>query len=344
MKVDKTYTIRILLLHYWKKGFSARSAAVEICEVEGDKFVSKSAAIKWFQRFNSGNTDLNDESRSGRPSTVDSQAIMNSANANPCTSVRRLSDEVQIPKSSVHRKLLSHGKRNRRCKVVPHDLTPEQAEKRLQVCEQLLLYPNDERFLKTIVTCDEKWVYFRNPDLRNQWLSPNQSPIPVAKRQRFEHKVLLCVWWNYEGPIHFELVPNGRTITAQFYVEQLQRMYEILAAKYPALINRKRALLQQDNARPHVACQTKNKIRELEGIEVIPHPAYSPDLAPSDYYLFRSMAHYLQGKSFQNVEEVRTGITDFFISKPKEWYMNGIKELTGRWLKTIKHKGLYFED
>lgn len=344
MKIDQTYTIRILLLHYWKKGFSARAAAVQICEVEGDKFVSKSAAIKWFKKFKSGNTDLNDEPRSGRPLTVDFPAIMHSVKENPCTSVRRLSDELQIPKSSVHRNLLSHGKRNRRCKIVPHDLTPEQAEKRVKICEQLLLYPNDERFMKTIVCCDEKWVYFRNPDLRNQWLSPGEPPIPVAKRNRFEHKVLLCVWWNYEGPIHFELVPNGRAVTAQLYIEQLQRMYEILATKYPALINRKRAVLQQDNARPHVARQTINKITELEGIELLPHPPYSPDLAPSDYYLFRSMAHYLQGKSFLNVEDVRNGITEFFASKPKEWYMNGIKELTGRWFKTIHHNGLYFED
>jgi hypothetical protein len=39
-------------------------------------------------------------------------------------------------------------------------------------------------------------------------------------------------------------------------------------------------LLQQDNARPHTAKKTLQKIEELEDIELLPHPAFSPDLAP----------------------------------------------------------------
>ena len=44
-------------------------------------------------------------------------------------------------------------------------------------------------------------------------------------------------------------------------------------------------LLQHDNARPHVSKQTKEAIYRL-GVECVPHPPYSPDLAPSDYWLF----------------------------------------------------------
>jgi histone-lysine N-methyltransferase SETMAR len=57
-------------------------------------------------------------------------------------------------------------------------------------------------------------------------------------------------------------------------------------------------LLQQDNARSHTAKKTLQKIEELEGIELLPHPAFSPDLGTSDYYLFHSMAQFLRGKSF----------------------------------------------
>jgi hypothetical protein len=39
--------------------------------------------------------------------------------------------------------------------------------------------------------------------------------VPVAKRERFERKVLLCFWWNYEGLIYYELVPDGSTINAE---------------------------------------------------------------------------------------------------------------------------------
>ena len=160
--------------------------------------------------------------------------------------------------------------------------------------------------------------------MRNQWLNTGNLPRPVAQHDRFEHKVLLCVWPNYEGPIHFELVPSGHGITAQLYSEQLERMYEVLKRKYHALVNRKHVLLHQSNAPPYVAQTTKQKITELEAIELLPQPAYSPDFAPSDYYLFRSMVYYLQGRRFQNVDDVEVGITKFFASKSKEWCMRGI--------------------
>jgi histone-lysine N-methyltransferase SETMAR len=91
-------------------------------------------------------------------------------------------------------------------------------------------------------------------------------------------RLLLCVWWNYEGLIYYELVPGGRTINAEVYSQQLEKMYTVLLEKYPALANRKRVLLQQDNARLHTAKKTLPKIEELEGIELLPHPAFSPDL------------------------------------------------------------------
>ena len=164
-----------------------------------------------------------------------------------------------------------------------------------------------------------------------------------TKARSVLEKALLCVWWNFEGSIYFELVPNGRTIDASLYCAQLDRMYAELSRKYPALVNRKRVLLQQDNAKPHTARQTKEKIRNLDAIELLPHPAYSPDLAPSDYHLFRSMAHFLRGRSFNNLDKVENGCREFFASKNKEWYRGGIVQLADRWLQTVDSNGLYFE-
>lgn len=135
------------------------------------------------------------------------------------------------------------------------------------------------------------------------------------KRGRFDKKVMLCVWWNFQGVIHYELLPDGFSINAELYSQQLDRMYASLQKKYPAVINRRRGLLIQDNAKPHVAIRTKEKIEDLDGIELLPHPAYSPDLAPSDYYLFRSMANFFKGRNFKNQQEVEIGCRDFFDSK-----------------------------
>jgi histone-lysine N-methyltransferase SETMAR len=127
-------------------------------------------------------------------------------------------------------------------------------------------------------------IYLNKPDLQEQGLHKGQLPVPVTKRESFEKKktkFLLCVWWTYEGLIYYELVPDGRTINAEVYSQQLKKMYTVLLEKYPPLVNRKRLLLQQDNARPHTAKKTLQKIEELENIELLSHPAFSSDLEPN---------------------------------------------------------------
>jgi histone-lysine N-methyltransferase SETMAR len=152
------------------------------------------------------------------------------------------------------------------------------------------------------VTCDEKWVFLVNRDRSRRWVPRDQNPPPVACQDRFGKKVMLCVWWN-----------------AELYSEQLKRVYNVLKQRYPTLIRRKRALLQHDNASAHRANLTKEKLDELDDVEVLPHSAYSPDLAPSDYGLFRSMEHFLRGQRFETFDQVEAACREFFESKEPQW-------------------------
>ena len=147
---------------FWKKGAKAAAAAAarEICQVEGPGTVSTRAAQKWFKRFKEGRTSLEDDARSGRPQEVDSEALREAVEANAGASTRRLSNDLGVSQPSVVAHLHRIGKVDKSCRVVPHELSEAQAQaqRRVEVCNQLLANPNDERFLKRIVTCDEKWV------------------------------------------------------------------------------------------------------------------------------------------------------------------------------------------
>uniref|UniRef100_A0A0L8GRU9 Histone-lysine N-methyltransferase SETMAR n=1 Tax=Octopus bimaculoides TaxID=37653 RepID=A0A0L8GRU9_OCTBM len=97
-------------------------------------------------------------------------------------------------------------------------------------------------------------------------------------------------------------------------------------------------MFHQDNARPHTAKITSQKIEEV-GWEKIPHPSYSPDLAPSDYYLFRSLQNHLEDITFASQEEVETDLSEFFALKPNEFYIDGIKKLVNRRKEVIDNHG-----
>ena len=73
--------------------------------------------------------------------------------------------------------------------------------------------------------------------------------------------------------------------------------------------------------------------------EVLLHPPYSPDVAPSDYYLFRSMAHGLADQHFRSYEEVKNWIDSWIASKDDQFFRRGIRTLPERWEKVVVSDG-----
>ncbi|GFV00161.1 histone-lysine N-methyltransferase SETMAR [Trichonephila clavipes] len=87
--------------------------------------------------------------------------------------------------------------------------------------------------------------------------------------------------------------------------EPTQTTSKEVEEKRPELTNQKGVVFHHDNARPHTSLVTRQKLLEL-GWDVLPHPPYSPDLAPSDYFLFRSLQNSLNGKNFNNGDDVKS--------------------------------------
>jgi histone-lysine N-methyltransferase SETMAR len=111
------------------------------------------------------------------------------------------------------------------------------------------------------------------------------------------------------------------TVTAERYCQQLRRLDEEIQQKHPG--RRHGVILQHDNSRLHTADMTQADIQELDW-EILPYPPYSPDLAPSDYHLFRSLSNNLRGVSFNNDAELQNRLDDFFTIKPVDFFKRGI--------------------
>ncbi|KAG5325034.1 MOS1T transposase, partial [Pseudoatta argentina] len=103
-----------------------------------------------------------------------------------------------------------------------------------------------------------------------------------------------------------------------------------------------KAILLHDNARPHVAKPVKTYLETLKW-EVLPHPLYSPDIAPSDFHLFRSMAHGLADRRFYSYEEAQKWIDSWIASKDMSFFRRGIHVLPERWEKVVSSDGQYFK-
>ena len=82
---------------------------------------------------------------------------------------------------------------------------------------------------------------------------------------------------------------------------------------------------------------------EQNGYELIPHPAYSPDLAPSDFFLFPNLKK--DGLHFRSDEEVVTAVEKWVNGKDPDFFISGLMALEHRWstCKCITLEGNYIE-
>ena len=85
-----------------------------------------------------------------------------------------------------------------------------------------------------------------------------------------------------------------------------------------------------------------NIVKEKPAMFILPHPPYSPDLAPSDYHLFRSLSNGCKGRKFENEEELKRYLRNCLDSKSKQVSAaSGICDLSIRWAKVIESNGKY---
>jgi histone-lysine N-methyltransferase SETMAR len=92
-------------------------------------------------------------------------------------------------------------------------------------------------------------------------------------------------------------------------------------------------------SRPHVLV---TEIRNLH-YELLEYPPYSPDLAPSDFYLFPKLKLFLAGRHFSSNQKAIAAVEGYFADLTKNHYRDGIMALEHRWNKCISLKGDYVE-
>jgi hypothetical protein len=73
--------------------------------------------------------------------------------------------------------------------------------------------------------------------------------------------------------------------------------------------------------------------------EVLKHSASSPDLAPSDHYLFPNLRKHLKGRKFSTTEEATLAVDGWFAAQPKKFFLDGLDELEQRSRKCVELRG-----
>ncbi|UYV61193.1 hypothetical protein LAZ67_1003770 [Cordylochernes scorpioides] len=192
--------------------------------------------------------------------------------------------------------------------LVPKDLTFGQKNARKETaCLNLEATTDNPELLKRVITGDETWIYGFDSETTQQaseWRFKNEPRPKKAKKAPSKVKVMLTVFFDYQGIVHHEFQQHGSTITADSYLGVLRRLREAIRQKRPELWRSKSWILRHDNAPAHTALKL-SKFLQDHSTSVFPQPPYSPDLAPCDFFLFGKLKKKLKGRKFQSIEEIK---------------------------------------
>jgi len=213
---------------------------------------------------------------------------------------------------------------------VLRQLTDPMKEHRETVAQELLnrYRLEGDDFIKNIVTGDESWVHHYDPENKRQSMEYRHPGSPSVKKFKTvpsAKKVMLTIFWYARGLLHTEFLTKGLTVNSDRYYATLRSLKQCICRIRP---ERNTLLLHYDNARPHYSAQTQDCMTSQK-FTVVPHPPYSPDLAPSDFWLFPKLRETLKGQNFSSDAEVEAAACKCISSQPETFFMDGMNKWTG---------------
>jgi histone-lysine N-methyltransferase SETMAR len=148
---------------------------------------------------------------------------------------------------------------------------------------------------------------------------------------------MATVFWDRKGVLLAVFMPQDTTINAESYCATLRRLRYAIQKRRRGILS-SGVMLLHDNARPLAAARTQAILQEF-GREVFEHPAYSSDLAPSDFHLFPKLKEFLGGRRFKRDDEVKDAFKEWLNGLATEVYDEGIQKLVIRYDKCLNVVG-----
>ena len=160
----------------------------------------------------------------------------------------------------------------------------------------------DPRRLEEIVTGDETWIYYFQPDSKAKnkvWVSSEGDRPVIARRCKTSNCMLYAIFFDSKGPVLQIPVPKGSSVTGKFYRESVLTQLVGFYQKRRPRTGVCGIKLLHDNAPTHKSATVQEYLKESM-LDVLDHPPYSPDLSPCEFCLFPRLKEMMAGHRFES--------------------------------------------
>ena len=163
-----------------------------------------------------------------------------------------------------------------------------------------------------IIIGDETWCFAHDTETKRQSSAWVGEIFPRPKKLKFQRsriKTMLIIFFESQGVLHKEFVPEGKTVNSEFYKGVMDRLLKRIQRVRPAAFCSLNLFLLHDNEPAHKAASVCQFLTH-KNVTTLYHPPYSPDLSPPNNFLFPKLKMKLKGLHFADVAEIQEAVTD----------------------------------
>lgn len=300
---------------------------------------------RWVTLMNQGRTVIEDTR--GGPNKVTPDKDERIARIKDCLaetrswSVRELSHRLNIPSTTVW-EILRHDLdlTKKLGKLVPHHLTEDQRQARIDVCyDNLLRVRRHPNLLKKVLAIDESWVSLYRPPSRNKrgsWLGPNEKAPNVPQQELRERKRMMIMAMDFDGIAFWHLCDENESVNSEVY----KTFLETYVPKWMEGKRFKGPVICHDNARPHKSKMIMEFLAKNQ-FDTLGHPPYSPDVHPCDYDCFSHLKAKISGIRYKDWKSLENAINTVIQDGLQNGHFKGVTKLPDRWERVIAEEGNY---
>ena len=159
------------------------------------------------------------------------------------------------------------------------------------------------------MTGDETWFFHHTPESKQQSLQWRHTHSPRNKKFKTSisvKKIMVFIFWDRKGIFLVDFMPPATTINAAAYCDTLTQLQRAIQNKRRGMLSSGVCLLH-DNAWSHSTYVTTALLEKFK-LDILDHPPYNLDFAPSDFHLFVRLKKHLAGKKFNDDDEVQEDV------------------------------------
>jgi len=333
---------RVVIKFLWLKGWGNRRIHQELTAVLHYNSLSITQVKEWLRKFKSGHFSCEDEDRPGRPLSVVGLSLHKFLSRHPFTSAKVLAAQFQMHPTTIKEVLNRElGLRRFSRRWVPHLLTPQQKEMRVEKARTLLslLEGKVETNFRGIATGDESWFQYSYQS-DHMYCPTFDDVVPRFSQDIGTKKIMVTIFFTSERLLVNQVLPSGRKFNQDYFIEAILPSLYREKTNYERRKDLQTFCVHMDNSMCHNGQKVKHEMAKKH-IFRADHPPYSPDLSPCDFWLFGMLKTRMQDREFTSPQSILSEITSIWNGLTFDEIQSVFRDWMERLTWVIEHDGEY---